>query len=257
MTNLDPLAQFRLDGRVVIVTGASSGLGARFARVLHAAGATVVMAARRVDRLESLAAELPGSDAVACDVGEDSSRIALVDGVLARHGRVDVLINNAGTATSHRPEDEPMDEWRSVMAVNLDGAFHLSQLVAKKDMLVRRSGNIINVASMLGLVSSGRLTQASYAASKGALVNLSRELACLWARKGIRVNALCPGWFATEINADLMGTEWGDKYLLERTPMGRIGRPDELDGAVLFLASDASSFVTGSTLVVDGGWTAH
>ena len=254
---LDPFAPFRLDNHVVILTGASSGLGERFAKVLHAAGATVVMAARRLDRLEALAAGLPGSEAVSCDVADDVSRRSLVDGVLSRHGRVDVLVNNAGMVAVHLPEDEPMDEWRQVMAVNLDGAFHLSQLVAKQDMLVRRAGNIVNVASMLGMVSSGRLQQASYAASKGALINLSRELACLWARKGIRVNALCPGYFASELTADLIGGEWGDKYLVDNTPMGRIGREDELDGALLFLASSASTFVTGSTLVVDGGWTAH
>lgn len=254
---LDPFAPFRLTDQVVILTGASSGLGERFAKVLHAAGATVVMAARRIDRLEALAAELPGAEPVACDVADAASREALVSGVLARHRRVDVLINNAGMAALYRPEDEPIDEWRRVMSVNLDGAFHLTQLVAKQDMLVRRSGNIVNVASMLGLVSSGRLTQASYAASKGALINLSRELACLWARKGIRVNALCPGYFASELTSDLIGDEWGDKYLVDNTPMGRIGRDDELDGALLFLSSAASSYVTGTTLVVDGGWTAH
>jgi NAD(P)-dependent dehydrogenase (short-subunit alcohol dehydrogenase family) len=180
----------------------------------------------------------------------------LVETVLERFGRVDVLVNNAGTAALHRPEDEPLDEWRHVMAVNLEGAFHLTQLVAKRDMLERRAGSIVNVASMLGIVSSGRLTQASYAASKGALVNLTRELGCIWARRGVRVNALCPGYFATELTDDLIGTDFGDRYLSDNTPMGRIGREDELDGALLLLSSAASSFMTGATLVVDGGWTA-
>lgn len=123
-------------------------------------------------------------------------------------------------------------------------------------MLERRRGNIINVASMLGMISSGRLTQASYAASKGALVNLSRELACLWARRNIRVNALCPGFFASELTQDLIDGEWGAKWLIDQTPMGRIGEPTELDGALLFLAGPASTYVTGTTLVVDGGWSA-
>jgi NAD(P)-dependent dehydrogenase (short-subunit alcohol dehydrogenase family) len=254
--SIDALASFRLDNQVVLVTGTTSGIGERFARVLHGAGAQVVMAARRKDRLEGLASELPGSVAIGCDVGVDEQCESLVDETLERFGRIDVLINNAGTVSLFRPEVEPMDQWRRVMSVNIDGAFHLCQLVARKDMLVRRSGNIINVASMLGLVSSGRLPQASYAASKGALVNLSRELACLWARKGIRVNALCPGYFASELTQDLVDGEWGSKWLVDETPMGRIGKPEELDGALLFLASAASTYVTGTTLVVDGGWTA-
>ena len=247
---------FRLDGQVVLITGTSSGIGMQFARVLHAAGAQLVMAARRLDRLEALAAELPGSVPVACDVADDAQCEALVDEALAKFGRVDVLINNAGTVSTFRPEEEPMAEWRRVMGINIDAAFHLSQLVARKDMLQRRSGNIINVASVLGLVSSGRLTQASYAASKGALVNISRELACLWARKNIRVNALCPGFFDSELTHELIEGDFGSKWLVDQTPMGRIGGPTELDGALLFLASRASSYVTGSTLVVDGGWSA-
>ena len=138
-----------------MITGTSSGIGTQFARVLHAAGAQLVMAARRLDRLEALATELPGSVPIACDVSVDSQCEALVDSALARFGQIDVLINNAGTVSTHRPEEEPMVEWRRVMAINIDAAFHLSQLVARKDMLVRRSGNIINVASVLGLVSSG------------------------------------------------------------------------------------------------------
>lgn len=252
----DPLSMFRLDGQVVVITGTSSGIGTQFARVLHAAGAQVVMAARRIERLEVLAAELPGSVPIACDVSVDAQCEVLVDATLARFGQIDVLINNAGTVSTFRPEEEPMAEWRRVMGVNIDAAFHLSQLVARKDMLLRRAGNIINVASVLGMVSSGRLTQASYAASKGALVNISRELACLWARKNIRVNALCPGFFDSELTHALIEGDFGSKWLVDQTPMGRIGAADELDGALLFLASRASTYVTGATLVVDGGWSA-
>ena len=255
-TPIDPFAPFRLDEKVVIITGTSSGIGRRFAQVLHAAGAQVVMAARRLDRLEELAAELPGSLAVQCDVSEMTQCDDLVSTTLDRFGHIDVLVNNAGTVTLAKPEDETMADWRRVMAINLDAAFYLSQQCAKRHMLPNRNGVIVNVASILGMVSSERLPQASYAASKGALVNLTRELACLWARKGIRVNALCPGFFDSELTNELVEDDSGIAWLKRRTPMGRIGNEDELDGALLFLASNASTYVTGTTLAVDGGWTA-
>ena len=253
---IDPFAPFRLDGKVVIITGTSSGIGWRFAQVLHAAGAQVVMAARRLDRLEELAAQLPGSLAVQCDASEMTQCDDLVSTTLERFGRIDVLVNNAGTVALAKPEDETMADWRRVMGINLDAAFYLSQQCAKRHMLPNRAGVIVNVASILGMVSSERLPQASYAASKGALVNLTRELACLWARKGIRVNALCPGFFDSELTNELVEDDSGIAWLKRRTPMGRIGNEDELDGALLFLASNASTYVTGTTLAVDGGWTA-
>ncbi len=253
---LDPFAAFRLDGKVVLITGTSSGLGMRFAQMLHAAGATVVMAARRLDRLEALAATLPGSIALSCDVANSEDCKALVATTIERCGRVDVLVNNAGRVALYKPEHEPMEEWRNVMAVNLDGAFQLSQLCAI-DMMSRREGVIVNIASILGMVSSGRLQQASYAASKGALVNLTRELACLWARNGIRVNALCPGFFDSELTHELVEDVKGNSWLKTKTPMGRLGEEGELDGALLYLCSAASSYVTGITLPVDGGWTAQ
>lgn len=251
----DPFALFRLNGRVVLITGTSSGIGVRFARVLHAAGATVVMAARRLERLEALAVELPGSIAIKADVSRPEECAGLVDEVVARCGRVDVLVNNAGTVANFRPEDEPYDEWRRVMALNLDGAFLLAQRCANASMFAN-GGVIVNVASMLGHISSGQMTQASYAASKGALVNLTRELACLWARKGVRVNALCPGFFDSELTNDLIVDDGGAKWLRSKTPMGRVGVEGELDGALLYLCSDASSYVTGQSLIVDGGWMA-
>ncbi len=260
MTALDPLAPFRLDGRVVVLTGASAGLGTRFARVLHGAGATLVIAARRVDRLAALATDLPGTMALRCDVGDTADCERLIHAVIEQHGRIDVLVNNAGTSVSAAPEDETPEEFRSVMAVNVDGLFRLSQLAAKHSMLDRKEGPggvIVNVASVLGHVSSGRLLQASYAASKGAVVNLTRELAVLWARRGVRVNALCPGWFASEMTAPLMGQESGQGFVRQRTPMGRAGHEHELDGALLLLCSDASSFMTGQSLIVDGGWAAQ
>jgi NAD(P)-dependent dehydrogenase (short-subunit alcohol dehydrogenase family) len=256
MTQADPTSMFRLDEKVVILTGASSGLGLRFAEVLHAAGAQVVLAARRMDRLDELAARLPGSVAVRTDVAVPEDCEALAQTVLDRFGRIDVLINNAGLANQHAPESEPIESWRQVMAVNLDGLFQLTQHCATKWMLTN-GGVVVNVASMLGHISSGRMQQASYAASKGAVVNLTRELAVLWARRGLRVNALCPGFFQTELTDDLFDSDGGQKYLLQRTPMGRNGEGHELDGALLFLCSVASSFVTGQSLIVDGGWSAQ
>jgi NAD(P)-dependent dehydrogenase (short-subunit alcohol dehydrogenase family) len=256
MPHVDPFAAFRLDGQVIILTGASSGLGLRFAHVLHGAGANVVLAARRVDLLHQLSAELPGSFVVPTDVANPSNCEALVDATLDRFGRVDVLVNNAGLSLSNPPETEPIDAWRQVMAVNVDGLFQLTQHCATKWML-QNGGVVVNIASMLGHVSSGRLHQASYAASKGAVVNLTRELAVLWARRNIRVNALCPGYFDSELTHELIDSDGGQRYLKQRTPMGRTGREDELDGALLFLASAASSYVTGQSLIVDGGWTAQ
>jgi NAD(P)-dependent dehydrogenase (short-subunit alcohol dehydrogenase family) len=253
---VDPFAPFRLDDRVVILTGASSGLGLRFAHVLHGAGAKLVLGARRLDRLESLAEELPGSIVVQTDVTNPADCEALVDAAIDAHGTVDVLVNNAGLSLEAPPATESLESWRHVMAVNVDGLFQLSQHCAQKSML-QHGGVIVNIASMLGHVSSGRLHQASYAASKGAVVNLTRELGCLWARKNIRVNALCPGFFDSELTHDLIEGDTGNKYLMQRTPMGRVGREGELDGGLLFLASDASSYVTGQSLIVDGGWTAQ
>ncbi len=255
---LDPLAPFRLDGRTAVVTGASAGLGARFARVLHGAGATVVVAARRVDRLEGLAAELGDRVVpVACDVTVEDDVVHLADtGAEVAGGAVDVLVNNAGIGDPQPAETEPMATFRAVVDVNLHGLFRLTQLVAGP-MIEARRGAVVNVASMLGQVAATPIKQASYCASKGAVVNLTRELGCQWARKGVRVNALAPGWFASEMTAAMWDDESSQRFVDSTCPMGRKGEPQELDGALLFLASDASSYVTGQTLTVDGGWTAR
>jgi hypothetical protein len=248
--------RFSVAGKVAVVTGASSGLGERFARVLHAGGATVVVGARRVDRLEALAEELGGERIVpvACDVAVDADCERLVE---AAGDRVDVLVNNAGIGTPVAAEDEPLDEWRRVVDVNLTGLFVLSQLAGRR-MLAAGGGSIVNIASILGLVGSAPINQASYCATKGAVVNLTRELACQWARKGVRVNAIAPGWFRSEMtDAKMFSDEASMEFLRRNTPMARGGEGHELDGALLFLASDASSFVTGVTIPVDGGWTAR
>jgi len=245
---------FSLDGRIVVLTGASSGLGDRFARVLHAAGATVVLGARRIDRLEALAAELGDRVVtVACDVAVDADCERLIE---AAGPRIDVLVNNAGIGSTYPAEDEPIEHWRQVVDVNLTGLFVLCQLAGRK-MLEQRSGSIVNIASMLGLVASAPIKQASYCATKGAVVNLTRELACEWARKGVRVNAIAPGWFPSEMTDDMLDDDASISFLQRNCPMARAGAVEELDGALLFLASEASTYVTGVTIPVDGGWTAR
>lgn len=251
----DPLSTFRLDGKVALVTGASSGLGERFAHVLAGAGAKVAVTARRAQRLSQLAKSLEGSLAVTADVSQPGDVERVVAEVLDRYGRIDVLVNNAGIADTIRAEDETLDQFVETVNVNLIGAYHVAQHVGRH-MLERGSGSIVNIGSVLGFVSAGQIPQPGYAASKGGLVNLSRELAAQWGRRGVRVNALCPGWFETEMTAEMFAEESGHQWVRRRTVMGRPGQPHELDGALLWLASDASTYVTGAAIVVDGGFLA-
>ncbi len=256
-TPLDPLATFRLDGRVVLITGASSGLGERFARVAAAVGARVVLVARRAERLASLAGELPGAIALPCDVADVEQTRGLAADVLGRVGRVDVLVNNAGASDGGiAAEDLSIEEWQRIVAVNQTAAFHLAKLLAP-GMIARRAGSIVNIASIHGLCAGAPNDQAAYVASKAALLGLTRELAVQWAEHGVRVNAIAPAYFETELTTTMFASEHSLAWIQRNTPMRRPGRIDELDGAFLFLASDASSYVTGATLVVDGGWTAR
>jgi NAD(P)-dependent dehydrogenase (short-subunit alcohol dehydrogenase family) len=248
----DPLQHFRLDGRVVLVTGASSGLGARFARVAHAAGAQVVVVARRADRLRALVDDLPGSVAIAADLSRADDR----ERTIATVGRVDVLVNNAGIGHKVAVEDEDLDTFRAAMELNVTAVWHLSKLVAP-GMTAAGGGSIVNVASMLGHVAASPVKQAHYCASKGAVVNLTRELACQWARKGIRVNALCPGWFPSEMTAGMDTDEGSQRFIATMSPIPRMGHDHELDAALLFLAGSGSTFMTGQSLIVDGGWSAR
>jgi NAD(P)-dependent dehydrogenase (short-subunit alcohol dehydrogenase family) len=251
-----PLDRFRLDGQVAVVTGASSGLGAHFAAVLYGVGAQVVVTARRVDRLESLATGLPGVHVIDADMADDADRERLVTDVLDRFGRVDVLVNNAGVGGTVAVEDESVERFRTSMEVNVTALWHLSKLCAPS-MIATGAGSIVNVASMLGHVGSTPVKQAHYCASKGAVVNLTRELALQWARRGVRVNALCPGWFPSEMTEGMDTDEGSQRFIVANSPIPRMGELHELDGALLLLASPASSFLTGQSVIVDGGWTAR
>jgi len=256
MTDMNPLAEFRLDDRVVLITGASSGLGTRFALAASAAGAKVVVAARRIDRLESLVAELADGIAVEVDLLAPDATEMLIESAVEHYGRVDVLINNAGVSTAVPALEFSMDEFRREIEIDLVVPYSLARLVAAHAIEAGRSASIVNIGSVLGSVGGGKLRVPGYAAAKGGLHNLTRELASEWARKGVRVNAIAPGWFPTEMAAEMFDGGRANAYITDNTPMGRTGEIGELDGAMLFLASDASSVVTGQILHVDGGWTA-
>jgi len=247
---------FDLTGRVAIVTGASSGLGEGFARTLAGAGATVVAAARRLDRLEVLAKEHDRVVPVRCDVTAADDRAHLVEVAAGITGRVDVLVNNAGMPGVPNAEDETAAGFAALLDLNLAAGFHLAAAVAAT---VPEGGSlsVVNVASVIGLVSTAPIGGASYAASKAGILGLTRELAGQWGRRGIRVNAVVPGWFDTEMTDGLFTDERSAGWVRRNTMLGRGGEPGEVDGALLFLASPASSYVTGQALVVDGGWTAR
>ncbi|MFI0408179.1 SDR family NAD(P)-dependent oxidoreductase [Actinomadura sp. 3N508] len=248
---------FDLTGRGVVVTGASSGLGRRFVQCLAGRGARVVAAARRTPELKELAAEL-GEDRVlpvTADVTVEADVRALITRAEDWAGRLDVLVNNAGTTHVKTVAEETTDDFRRVLEVNLVGLYTCARY-AGLAMAARGGGSIVNIASALGLVGSKRIPHGGYCASKAGAVNLTRELASQWARDGVRVNAIAPGYFESEMSQELFATEEGRAYIRRTIPMGRGGRADELDGALVYLASEASSYVTGSVLSVDGGWTA-
>ncbi|ORJ92551.1 short-chain dehydrogenase [Prescottella equi] len=249
-------AMFGLTGKTAVVSGASSGLGMGFAATLASAGATVFAAARRLSRLEQLADQYPAMTPVRCDVTDDSDRRALID--LAFEGRetVDILVNNAGMPGPPNAEQETPEGFSALLELNLLAGFHLSTYLAGR-LPEQAQASIINIASVIGLVSTAPIGGASYAASKAGTIGMTRELAGQWGRRGIRVNSVVPGWFDTEMTDGLFTNDKSAGWVRRNTMLGRGGRAGEVDGAVLFLASDASSYVTGQTLVVDGGWTAR
>jgi NAD(P)-dependent dehydrogenase (short-subunit alcohol dehydrogenase family) len=250
---VDPLALFRLDGLVAVVTGASSGIGARAARVLDALGATVVVSARRTDRIEALAGSLQNGDALTCDVSVSGASAALVEQAVERHGRVDIVVANAGITTTAPALREPVDGFAEVVAIDLVAPFELAQAAAAHMRAAKHGGSIINVASAAAFSSTPMLPQAAYVAAKTGLVGLTRELALQWARYDVRVNALCPGMFASEMTAALVDVDDLRTAFEASVPLRRIGQPHELDGAIAYLASPASSYMTGTTLLIDGG----
>ena len=241
-----------------MVTGASSGLGIAFAKGLAGAGASVVIAARRLERLKDLEKELTAEGknvlAVGCDVSKEEDVDKMVAAVMERFGRLDILVNNAGVTYQTPAEDESAQDFRKLIDINVTGSFICAQRCGRV-MLEAGKGSIINISSALGLVGIGLIPQVAYNASKGAIVNFTRGLASQWARRGVRVNSIAPGWFPSEMTEGILADESGLRFLKRNTPMGRPGEQEELLGALLLLASDASSFITGQIISVDGGWT--
>ncbi|MCL5958000.1 MAG: SDR family oxidoreductase [Chloroflexi bacterium] len=248
---------FDLEGRVAVVTGGSIGLGEQASLALAECGAAVVVAARQVERCESLAERLRSlgrkAIAVGCDVGRPAEIDALVEITLKEFGRIDVLVNSAGIAWTAPAEDYPLERWQAQMDVNVTGTFLCCQKIGRV-MIGQRYGKIINLGSIASFRGADPETwdAIGYQTTKGAVVAMTRDLAAKWARHGITVNAIAPGWFPTHMSKALL--EKSGEALLRHTPLGRFGREDELKGAVVFLASQASSYVTGHVLVVDGGY---
>jgi NAD(P)-dependent dehydrogenase (short-subunit alcohol dehydrogenase family) len=248
----DPL--FDVTGKVALVTGASSGLGDHFARTLAARGALVFAAARRKDRLARLVKDIEagGGRAVALplDVADPSSVRSAFDSIHVQAGAPDILVNNAGVAQAKPSLEVTEEDWRRVLDTNLDGAWRVAQATARSMVAAHKGGSIINIASILGLRVATSLL--SYTAAKAALLQVTQALGLEWARHGIRVNAIAPGYIETEMNHGFFQSEAG-QMMLKRVPQRRIGHPSDLDGALLLLASDASRYMTGSVVVVDGG----
>jgi len=245
-----------LSGKVALVTGGSRGLGLQMAEALGEMGARVAITARKAPELEAAAKHLGALGVevltVPVDLGRRENIPGALEPVLTRFGTVDILVNNAGTTWSAPAEDHPAEAWDKVMRLNIDAMFFLSQLVARKCMIPRRSGKIVNVASVAGLSGNppGMATIA-YNASKGAAVNLTRALAAEWGKYDINVNAICPGFFPSKMTHGLLDVI--GKTVIESTPLGRLGGDEDLKGAVVFLSSEASRHITGQYLVVDGG----
>ncbi|MCL2360579.1 MAG: SDR family oxidoreductase [Defluviitaleaceae bacterium] len=250
---------FDLTGKVALVTGASSGLGVQFAKALAIQGASVAISARRVDRLESLKKELEAMGtkclAVKCDVGNIEDLTSMVAEVVRHFGKIDILVNNAGVSVIAPAETQTDEEWLHVMNINLNAVYYLSREVGKH-MIKQQYGKIINIGSICSRVAIAGMPITAYNTSKGAVEILTRSMANEWAKHNITVNAIGPGFFPSEMTGDLLEGAEFQGAIKTYCPMGRSGRDGELDGALVYLASDASSYTTGQMVLVDGGWTA-
>ena len=249
---------FDLRGRVAIVTGGSAGLGRQMAEGLAEMGASLVLCARRKERCLQASEELQKLGvqvlALGCDVKEPSSIQEVVDATVKKFGRIDILVNNAGTSWGAPVEEMTLEQWNKVIDTNLTGTFLFSQAVGKV-MTAQHRGKIINIASVAGLRgSSSQFSAIGYSASKGGVIIFTKDLACKWGMHNVQVNAIAPGWFPTHMSNSVL--EHHREFFLERIPLRRFGSEHDLKGAVVFLASDASDYVTGHVLVVDGGQSA-
>jgi gluconate 5-dehydrogenase len=246
---------FDLNGKVAIVTGGGRGIGLKMAEGLAEVGATIVLCSRKVENCQKAAQDIAKLGvktlAMACDVKSPASIQAVVDKTLEKFGRLDILVNNSGVTWGGAVEEYSLEGWEKVMDTNMTGAFLFSQM-AGRVMIRQKNGSIINIASVMGVIGIQEGADAiAYSASKGALITFTKDLAAKWAKHNIRVNAIAPGWFPTDMTKWVF--EHHSKKILSFVPMGRFGQPEELKGAVVYLASDASKYVTGIVLPVDGG----
>ncbi len=251
---------FDLKGRVAIVTGCSTGLGVQMAKALANQGASIVVVARRQEKIEAVAKELTTEYGVEtlpvrCDITNTDMVEDMVDKAMAKFGRIDILINNAGTGAVAPAEEITDEQFSNEMNIDLFGSFKVARAVAKKAMIPAKFGRIINIASMYGLVGNKIAPASPYHAAKGGVVNLTRALAAEWGKYGITVNSICPGYFWTPLTQETLDSDWFKEYAKGAIPMERYGKEGELDSAAVFLSSPASSYVNGVMLPVDGGYT--
>lgn len=250
---------YELTGQTAVVTGASSGIGVVFAEALSECGVNVVICARREEKLKQVARSLNPVDgarvlAVPCDVTNEEAVEEMVDRTVGEFGSLEILVNNAGTSAISPSTEMALEDWKRVIDVNLTGVFICARVAARK-MIEKGYGKIINIASIYGEVGDV-FAAAPYYASKGGVVNLTRSMAVEWAKHGIKVNAIAPGFFPSEMTSPIFQDKETYNYIKSRTPLGKVGNPADLKGALVFFSSHASNYVTGQILEVDGGWTA-
>lgn len=258
-TNTDKSNLFSLSGKTAIVTGASSGLGHQFAKALGAMGADVVIAARRMEKLEKVAEEVRGLGVkctpIQCDVSKEEEIKNVVDKTISEYGKIDILVNNAGTASTGNAENIELAEWNRVLNIDLTAVFLFAKY-AGKHMIEKKYGKVINIASIAGIVGFDTFATSAYSSAKGGVVNLTRALAAEWGKHNITVNAIAPGFFPSEMTEKFVADPNMLAYVKSMTSMDRWGKDGELNGALIYLSSNASSYMTGQVMAVDGGWTA-